>query len=88
MVLLRHGARRADLALSEEASARASTRARSAARTDERDQQRLLHDTVLATLTMVGTGSITRDWHAMWRTPPHRWMPERAVLADGRRDGS
>ncbi|MFD9331380.1 sensor histidine kinase [Streptomyces sp. NPDC060065] len=70
VVLLRHGARRADLALSEEASARASTRARSAARTDELEQQRLLHDTVLATLTIVGTGSITRDSAA---------LPERAA---------
>ncbi|MGW0916809.1 hypothetical protein ACWD1Z_34585, partial [Streptomyces sp. NPDC002784] len=64
-ILLRHGARTADSALSREAAARASARARSAARTDELDQQRLLHDTVLATLTMVGTGSITRDSAAL-----------------------
>nr|WTA00159.1 hypothetical protein OH820_34965 [Streptomyces sp. NBC_00857] len=43
MVLLRRGARAADLALNEEASVRASARARSAARTDELDQQRQLH---------------------------------------------
>ncbi|MER5215188.1 ATP-binding protein [Streptomyces sp. NPDC002838] len=78
MVLLRHGARRADLALSEQASARASVRARSAACTDERDQQRLLHDTVLATLTMVGTGSITRDSAAL----PERAAAYLAVIAD------
>ncbi len=78
MVLLRHGARRADLALAEEASARASARARSAARTDELDQQRLLHDTVLATLTMVGTGSITRDSAAL----PERAAADLAVIAD------
>lgn len=65
VVLLRRGARRADLTLSEQASALASARARSAARTDELAQQRLLHDTVLATLTMVGTGSITRDSAAL-----------------------
>jgi signal transduction histidine kinase len=78
MVLLRHGARGADLALSEEASARASARARSAARTDELDQQRLLHDTVLATLTMVGTGSITRDSAAL----PERAAADLAVIAN------
>ncbi|MFD5629044.1 sensor histidine kinase [Streptomyces sp. NPDC127072] len=78
MVLLRHGARRADLALSEEASVRASARARSAARTDELDQQRLLHDTVLATLTMVGTGSITRDSAAL----PARAAADLAVIED------
>ncbi|WP_157875020.1 sensor histidine kinase [Streptomyces resistomycificus] len=76
--LLRHGARRADLALSEEASARASARARSAARSDELDQQRLLHDTVLATLTMVGTGSITRDSAAL----PERAAADLAVIED------
>jgi signal transduction histidine kinase len=78
MVLLRHGARRADLALSEQASARASARARSAARSDELDQQRLLHDTVLATLTMVGTGSITRDSAAL----PERAAADLAVIED------
>lgn len=77
-VLLRHGARRADLALSEEASARASARARSAARTDELEQQRLLHDTVLATLTIVGTGSITRDSAAL----PERAAADLAVIED------
>lgn len=78
VVLLRHGARRADLALSEEAAARASARARSAARSDELDQQRLLHDTVLATLTMVGTGSITRDSAAL----PERAAADLAVIED------
>ncbi len=78
VVLLRRGARRADLALSEEASARAAARARSAARTDELDQQRLLHDTVLATLTIVGTGSITRDS----ATLPERAAADLAVIQD------
>ncbi|MGW5868826.1 sensor histidine kinase [Streptomyces sp. NPDC055239] len=76
VALLGRGARRADLALSEEASARAAERARSAARTDELDQQRLLHDTVLATLTMVGTGSITRDSAAL----PQRAAADLAVI--------
>ncbi|WP_217208053.1 ATP-binding protein [Streptomyces sp. AC550_RSS872] len=78
VVLLRRGAARADLALSEEASARASVRARSAARTDELDQQRLLHDTVLATLTIVGTGSITRDS----ATLPERAAADLTVIQD------
>ncbi|MCX4974911.1 ATP-binding protein [Streptomyces sp. NBC_00554] len=76
VVLLRHGARRADRALSEEASARASARARSAARSDELEQQRLLHDTVLATLTIVGTGSITRYSAAL----PERAAADLAVI--------
>ncbi|MFC0625402.1 sensor histidine kinase [Kribbella deserti] len=76
--LLRRGAQRADLALAEEASVRASTQARSAARRDELDQQRLLHDTVLGTLTIVGTGSITRDSTAL----PERAARDLAVLAD------
>jgi signal transduction histidine kinase len=78
MALLQRGARRADLALSEQASARAAARARSAARTDELDQQRLLHDTVLATLTIVGTGSITRDSAAL----PERAAADLAVMED------
>ncbi|MFF2642683.1 sensor histidine kinase [Streptomyces niveus] len=76
--LLRRGARGADLALSADAAARASARSRSAARTDELDQQRLLHDTVLATLTMVGTGSITRDSAAL----PERAAADLAVIED------
>ncbi|WP_344588248.1 sensor histidine kinase [Actinomadura vinacea] len=58
--LLRREARAVDRELVERAEAEAEEKARSAARADERDQQRRLHDTVLATLTMVGTGGITR----------------------------
>lgn len=81
IVLLRRGAHGADLALSEEASMRASLQARSAARSDELHQQRLLHDTVLATLTMVGTGSITRVSAAL----PRRAAADLAVIEDLRR---
>ncbi|GAA5217292.1 sensor histidine kinase [Streptomyces thinghirensis] len=58
-MLLRRAARSADSALVAKAEARANELARAAARADERDQQRRLHDTVLATLTMVSTGAIT-----------------------------
>ncbi|MFD5268968.1 sensor histidine kinase [Streptomyces sp. NPDC058335] len=58
-ILLRRAARSADSTLAARAKARANHLARAAARADERDQQRRLHDTVLATLTMVSTGAIT-----------------------------
>ncbi|MEU8990466.1 ATP-binding protein [Streptomyces sp. NPDC048558] len=76
IALLRHGAHAADRALSEEASLRATARARSAARSDELYQQRLLHDTVLATLTMVSTGTITRASAAL----PERAAADLAVI--------
>ncbi|TDC79097.1 sensor histidine kinase [Streptomyces hainanensis] len=57
-VLLRRAAGSADAALAAEAVAQANEMARAAARADERDHQRRLHDTVLATLTMVSTGAI------------------------------
>ncbi|MFD5315776.1 sensor histidine kinase [Streptomyces sp. NPDC127098] len=57
-VLLRRAAGSADSVLAAEAVAQANEMARAAARTDERDHQRRLHDTVLATLTMVSTGAI------------------------------
>ncbi|MGC0334810.1 signal transduction histidine kinase [Streptomyces sp. SAI-170] len=78
IALLRRGAHSADVALLEEASLRASARARSAARSDELYQQRLLHDTVLATLTMVGTGSITRASAVL----PQRAAADLAVIED------
>ncbi|GAB2882200.1 sensor histidine kinase [Streptomyces mayteni] len=57
-VLLRRAAGSADSVLAAEAVAQANEMARAAARADERDHQRRLHDTVLATLTMVSTGAI------------------------------
>ncbi|QFG20282.1 sensor histidine kinase [Actinomadura sp. WMMB 499] len=56
--LLRREARAVDRELAGRAEAAAAAAARSAARADERDQQRRLHDTVLATLTIVGTGAL------------------------------
>jgi signal transduction histidine kinase len=61
VVLLHRAAAAADTALAEEATTRSAAIVRAAVRADERDQQRHLHDTVLATLTMVHTGGIASD---------------------------
>jgi signal transduction histidine kinase len=58
---LREAASATDAALRDEASSRARAIVDAAVRVDERNQQRHLHDTVLATLTMVNTGPINRD---------------------------
>lgn len=67
MALLHRAADTADATLARQAVALADARARAAARTDELDQQRRLHDTVLATLTMVSTGSVSRDFRSIRR---------------------
>ncbi len=69
--VLRREAVANDLARAEEVEVRLGAAARAAARADERDQQRRLHDTVLATLTMVNTGSIGRDSVALRRRAEH-----------------
>ncbi|GIH05375.1 hypothetical protein Rhe02_34420 [Rhizocola hellebori] len=51
----------ADAALAELAEQRRAAIVRAAIRADERNHQRHLHDTVLATLTMVHTGGIASD---------------------------
>ncbi len=66
-LLLRRAARSADSALAAKAVAQANELARAAARADERDHQRRLHDTVLATLTMVSTGAIADRSEALRR---------------------
>ncbi|SMD24592.1 sensor histidine kinase [Lentzea albidocapillata] len=58
MLLLRRVSRGADAELDLASRSRAQSRAREAQRADEREANRRLHDTVLATLTMVGSGSI------------------------------
>lgn len=63
--LLRRAAESADATLVGESVAQAEAQARAAARTDELDQQRQLHDTVLATLTMVGIEGVNRDSHTI-----------------------
>ncbi|MGH8919457.1 MAG: sensor histidine kinase, partial [Actinomycetes bacterium] len=58
--VLRRAGRAADLAVSGQTSAYLDTAVRAGVRADELDQQRRLHDTVLATMTVVGTGAIPR----------------------------
>ncbi|MFC7589497.1 hypothetical protein ACFQYP_41780 [Nonomuraea antimicrobica] len=73
MVLLRSGAEAADTALAKRAAAFVDAASRAAVRADERDQQRRLHDTVLATLTMIGTGAISRGSPSCGSAPPKTW---------------
>ncbi len=59
MWLIRRAAAQADRALADRAAVQAQAVAGRARRRAEREHNRQLHDTVLATLTMVGTGAIT-----------------------------
>jgi signal transduction histidine kinase len=61
MVLIRRASGAADRALSDRVAAQAQAQAGQARRHAEREHNRQLHDTVLATLTMVGTGAIRGD---------------------------
>ncbi len=61
MRLVRGAADAADTALAEYEEARRRAAVEQARRAAEREQNRDLHDTVLATLSMVGTGSIADD---------------------------
>lgn len=56
--VLRRAGRAADLAVAGQTSAYIDTAVRAGVRADELDLQRRLHDTVLATMTVVGTGAI------------------------------
>ncbi len=58
MVLIRRAAAAADTALADRAREQARARSAGARRRVEREHNRQLHDTALATLTMVGTGVI------------------------------
>ncbi|MFE9747172.1 sensor histidine kinase [Saccharothrix saharensis] len=58
MLLLRRVSRTADVELDKASRTLVQARAREAQRAEEREANRRLHDTVLATLTMVGSGSI------------------------------
>jgi signal transduction histidine kinase len=60
-VLLRRAAAAADDILTAAADQRQETIVRAAVRADERHHQRYLHDTVLATLTMVHIGGVASD---------------------------
>lgn len=61
MTMFRRATGSADAALAEVAAQRREAIVRAAIRSDERDHQRRLHDTVLATLTMVHTGGVASD---------------------------
>lgn len=65
VVLLRRAAAAADGILGDAGEQRHRTLVRAAVRADERDHQRYLHDTVLATLTMVHVGGVARDSAAL-----------------------
>ncbi|MGH4016125.1 MAG: sensor histidine kinase [Pseudonocardiaceae bacterium] len=58
--LLRRAGRAADLAVTSQVRAYVDAAVQAAVRADELDQQRRLHDTVLATMAVVGTGAIPR----------------------------
>lgn len=61
MALVRGASRAADVALADYEKTRRTALVEQARRTEEREQNRRLHDTVLATLTMIGTGAITES---------------------------
>src|SRR5205814_5835488 len=67
--LLLSAGRRADALLAERERHRSALAVSTARRADEREQQALLHDTVAATLLMVGLGAVPR---------PRSWLAEQA----------
>lgn len=67
--LLLAAARRADAVDAEQQAARIAAAVNAARRADEREQQALLHDTVAATLLMVGVGAVEE---------PSGWLAEQA----------
>src|SRR5205814_75333 len=67
--LLLSAGRRSDALLAEREQRRRARVVSAARRTDERDQQALLHDTVAATLLMVGLGTVPG---------PRSWLAEQA----------
>ncbi len=63
--VLRRAGRVADLAVASQTSAYIDAAVRAGVRADQLDQQRRLHDTVLATMTVVGTGAIPQTSQAL-----------------------
>gem|GEM_PF-1467100 len=61
MAILRRASMAAETALAGETSARGAAAVAAARRADESAQLRLLHDTALTTLTLVGTGAVGRS---------------------------
>jgi hypothetical protein len=60
MGLLRRGGRSADILVSHSVQAEREEQVRSGRRSDELEQYRRLHDTILATLTVVASGAVSR----------------------------
>jgi signal transduction histidine kinase len=60
MWLLRRGGRSADIAVAHSARAEREEQVRAERRADELEQYRRLHDTILATLTVVASGAVSR----------------------------
>lgn len=60
MWLLRRGGRSADVAVAHSARVEREEQVRAERRTDELEQYRRLHDTILATLTVVASGAVSR----------------------------
>jgi len=60
MWLLRRGGRSADAAVAHSAQAEREEQVRAGRRADELEQYRRLHDTILATLTVVASGAVSR----------------------------
>ena len=60
MWLLRRGGRSADMAVAQSARAEREEQVRAERRTDLLEQYRQLHDTILATLTVVASGAVNR----------------------------
>lgn len=65
LLVLRRAGRAADLAVAGQTSAYIDAAVRAGVRADQLDQQRRLHDTVLATMTVVGTGAIPHTSEAL-----------------------
>lgn len=76
VMVMRRAAANADTLLAAAAEQRRTAVVRAAVRSDERDHQRHLHDTVLATLTMVHVGGIAGDSAAL----PERAAADLAVI--------
>ena len=65
VAVIRAGARQADALVADSLANERRIRAEEARRTDEREQDRQLHDTVLSTLTMVAAGAFDRPSPAL-----------------------
>ncbi|MGH4023430.1 MAG: sensor histidine kinase [Pseudonocardiaceae bacterium] len=65
LVVLRRAGRAADVAVAGQTSAYIDAAVRAGVRADQLDQQRRLHDTVLATMTVLGTGAIPQTSEAL-----------------------